>query len=140
MAKIYDSTSEISIAQDLAAGNVVYKSFARATKELSSVQSSTITFEVLMPFSEGLIRRVVLCKQDEQNLAQVANLILTENQILNKIDKILEYNSINFSESYLDSEEEIYYSSIENKVYAHVNVDGNFSTNLLLRLDIEKVN
>lgn len=140
MAKVYDSTSPVAVAQDLALTNVVYRSYARSTAILSSVQSDISLHEISVPFTEGIIKRIILVKETEENLAQFSNITLSESSTNLPIYKICEYSQINFSESYLDSEEQIYYSSLENKIYAHVNVDGNFSTNLLLRLDIEKVN
>ena len=140
MAKVYDSNNEVSIAQDIAVSNTVYRAFARATSNLSNVNQTFSSFEILLPFTEGIIKRVILHKEDDLNQATSANLILTESQTITKSYKIAEYSAINFSEYYLDSEEEIYYSSDGNRIYAHVNVDGNFSTNLFIRLDIEKVN
>lgn len=140
MTKIYDSSSEISVAQDIAASDVVYKSYARANETMESVNSQLSTFEILVPFQEGIIRRVIMFKDDDSNSAQYSNLTLSESAQLTKLNKILEYAQIDFSTRYLDSEEEIYFSTTESKIYAHVNVDGNYSTDLVIRLDIQKVN
>lgn len=140
MAKVYDSTNSVAVAQDLALSNIVYRSYSRCTSTLSSIQSDISVHEISVPFTEGIIKRIILAKETEANSAQFSNIVLSESSTNTPVYKICEYSQINFSESYLDSEEQIYYSSNENKIYAHVNVDGNFSTNLLLRLDIEKVN
>ena len=140
MAKIYDSASQVSVAQDLALSDAVNRSFARVFETLTQVQSTYATYQLNAPFPEGVIKRVVLFKEDDSNGTQYANLILSENAENSKLYKICEYSQIDFFQNYLDSQEEIYYSSNENKIYVHINVESNISTNFIIRLDIEKVN
>lgn len=140
MSKIYNDNDALGKALNASEAGVVYRAFQRTTASISNVNSQYSYVELNLPFEEGLIRRVTIYKMDELNAAQFADIVISETSNIDPATKVCEYNSINFSNGYLDSQEEIYYSSTENKLFVFAKVNGDFSTQLFIKLDLEKVN
>jgi len=132
------TTREILLSE-----NVVYRNFSRITTEVLSVSNSYSFVEISSPYKEFLIKRIQVFKKNQTHLITQGNVIILEAQ---QDDpelpgaKILHYQDIDFANTYLDSLEDIYAQSNEdNKFYIYVKGDNNTS-DLTVKIDVEKVN
>lgn len=137
--------TKISFSNDAAkaeavAQQVVYRNIDRTTLLLENVGTSYSSFQIEVPFSQGLLKRIIIYKANSGDPATTADIIVSESSTASNLNKVAQYNSIDFTVDYLDSLEDIYYETQTGYLYIHAKVDSGSENNLQARLDLEKVN
>ena len=136
-ANIFVRTSEQK-ARDVSK-EISYRNIERVTAQLNDVSSTYAYAAITVPFPQGLIKRVTVFPNGDSDTATLAHVIVSETNNTNRENKILQYSNINIQTDYLDSEEEIYYTSTNSLLYVHVQASGGTS-NFYIKLDLERVN
>ena len=118
---------------------ISYRNIDRVTAQLTSVSDTYSYAAIAIPFPQGLIKRVTVFPNGNSDTATSADVVISEATNINRENKILQYSDINIQADYLDSEEEIYYNSINSLLYVHVQASGGTS-DFYIKLDLERVN
>jgi len=134
MARIYAKT--LLTQQSEASGT---RSFERVLATASGVDTAFKSYQVSVPFTQGIVKRVTLFITDDTNAMTLGEVIISEAQNMDRENKIAHYASIDFSSDYLDSEENLFYYSTSSTLFFYIK--GNTGpNNFKIKLDIEKVN
>ena len=119
--------------------NISYRNIDRVSAQLNEEGSSYSYAAITVPNAQGLVKRITIFTNGDSDTANIAEVIVSENNTTNKENKILHYSDINVQSDYLDSQEDIYYNSTNNLIYVHVKTTTG-SADFYIRLDLERVN
>ena len=134
MARIYSKT--LLTQQSEASGT---RNFERILIDASAVGTDFKSYQVPVPFKQGIIKRVTLFVTDTSNNITSGEVIISEAENMNRENKVAHYASIDFNSDYLDSEENLFYHSVSSTLFFYIK--GNSGSNdFKIKLDIEKVN